>query len=134
MKRINLFFAVILLLGLSSSSALGIEFEESRHLLARTGFGSNLKQIQHFQSMDQTEAVTAILNQIRKTPLTPPPEGSVRACGSGTDERARSGRQRGQRGAGRPRNPVSANPQGRLIVPSSVLCGRFPRERVSALQ
>ena len=41
MKRLPILLAFMLLMGLLSSSAFGISFEEARHLLARTGFGGN---------------------------------------------------------------------------------------------
>jgi uncharacterized protein (DUF1800 family) len=74
MKRLPVFLIFMLLLGLLPPAAFGISFEEARHLLARTGFGGNEQQIQDLISQSYEEAVTAILNQTRKKPLTPPPE------------------------------------------------------------
>lgn len=74
MKRFSIFVVFMLLSGLMLPAAFGMRFEEARHLLARTGFGGNWEQIRAFESMGYAEAVTAILNQTRKHPLTPPPE------------------------------------------------------------
>ena len=49
MKRLPILLAFMLLMGLLSSSAFGISFEEARHLLARTGFGGNWEQMQQFR-------------------------------------------------------------------------------------
>ena len=73
MKRLVIIF-VFLLFSLSSKLVSGITFEEARHLLARTGFGGSSEQIRDLTSQSYEEAVTVILNQTRKQPLTPPPE------------------------------------------------------------
>jgi uncharacterized protein (DUF1800 family) len=74
MKRLPVFLVFLLLMGLLSSAAFGISFEEARHLLARTGFGGDWEQIQRLKSLGYEEAVTAILNQTRSQPLTAPPD------------------------------------------------------------
>ena len=52
----------------------GMGFEQARHLLNRTGFGAAPQEIRSFASMNQEQAITRLLDTVRQTALTPPPD------------------------------------------------------------
>ena len=58
-----------------ATPALAISFDEARHLLARTGFGvPTPAEIDEILPLSYGQAVTHILKNIHKTPLTPVPD------------------------------------------------------------
>src|SRR5262249_29029965 len=64
---------VIILLLWAPSGVLGLEFEEARHLLARTSFGGTLADIEALRPLTYDAAVDRLLNGVRQRPHTAPP-------------------------------------------------------------
>jgi len=55
----------------------GMGAEEARHLLARTGFGARLGEIDTYARLERREAVERILSGVRTEARTPAPEGAL---------------------------------------------------------
>ena len=62
----------LLLIAAPLGSAL--ELEEARHLLTRTGFGASPAEIAALRPLSRAAAVRKLLDGVRTSPLTPPPE------------------------------------------------------------
>lgn len=62
-----------------AAAAPGLELEEARHLLARTGFGASLAEIQELAPLTRAAAVRRILDGVRSEPRLPPPGGADQA-------------------------------------------------------
>jgi uncharacterized protein (DUF1800 family) len=70
------FLAAFLLCGMVfgvPALVLGMDAEEARHLLARTGFGGTAEDIERLLPLDDAAAVQALLDGARKTAMSPPP-------------------------------------------------------------
>src|SRR5712691_9595092 len=64
---------VVILLLWAPSGVLGLEFEEARHLLARTSFGGTLADIEALRPLTYEAAVDRLLNGVHQQPHTAPP-------------------------------------------------------------
>lgn len=61
------------LLLLMAAPGAGLDLEEARHLLTRTGFGASPAQIAALRPLDRAAAVRRLLDGVRREPGTPPP-------------------------------------------------------------
>ncbi|HEY2863131.1 MAG TPA: DUF1800 domain-containing protein [Casimicrobiaceae bacterium] len=63
----------------AASAATGavLGYEDARHLLNRTGFGATHAEIEHYVGMSRAEAAGALLDAVRATAVTPPPQSVV---------------------------------------------------------
>lgn len=59
---------------LAPAAGRALEFEEARHLLARTGFSPTLEEIQAILPLSHDVAVERLLARVRTDPVTPPPD------------------------------------------------------------
>ena len=64
---------IVLLLLWAPSGVLGLEFEEARHLLARTSFGGTLADLELLRPLTYEAAVDRLLNGVRQQPRTTAP-------------------------------------------------------------
>ena len=64
---------VVILLLWTPSGVLGLEFEEARHLLARTSFGGTPADIEVLRPLTYEAAVDYLLNGVRQQPRTAAP-------------------------------------------------------------
>jgi uncharacterized protein (DUF1800 family) len=54
-------------------AASGMGVDDARHLLTRTGFGASPAEIVRFGAMSRSDAVEALLREVRNAPVTRPP-------------------------------------------------------------
>ena len=70
----TMWWVIIVILFLSApAGVLGLEFEEARHLLARTSFGGTLADIEALRPLTYEAAVDRLLNGVHQQPRTAPP-------------------------------------------------------------
>jgi len=85
--------ALFALLLFAPGAAGALTFDESRHLLARVGFGlPSRAEIERFMPFSQESAIEEVFGLMQSKPLTQPPpeiEAPPKALGKGPDERTR---------------------------------------------
>ena len=73
-KRL-LLLLTLLSAGAAQAIAQGMGADDARHLLARTGFGARLEEIDAFAGLSRRDAVERVLAGVRTAARTPAPEG-----------------------------------------------------------
>jgi uncharacterized protein (DUF1800 family) len=68
--------AVLAIAHAATGAATGsvLDYDDARHLLNRTGFGATQAEIEHYVGMSRTQAAGALLDTVRATSVTPPPQ------------------------------------------------------------
>lgn len=73
---LTFFLVLVGLLASAPSPALALGSGEIRHLLVRTGFAAPFDEVEDLRDLDRAAAVRHLLDRVRKTPVTMPPESA----------------------------------------------------------